>query len=152
MPVIEVETIIKAPVERVYAAAKEIERFPEFMPNVQTVEIVEREGSRTVSRWVARVEEFNRTIKWMESDEWDDGTRACTFKATEGDWDKYEGLWTFEEHPEGTRVYLKLDFDFNVPLIGPLIKGLLAKLVKANSQEMLQGLARLVAAGNGSGN
>jgi ribosome-associated toxin RatA of RatAB toxin-antitoxin module len=147
MPVIEVETIIKAPVERVYAAAKEIERFPEFMPNVQTVEVVEREGSRTVSRWVGRVEEFNRTIQWMECDEWDDGTRACTFKATEGDWDKYEGLWTFEEHPEGTRVYLKLDFDFNVPLIGPLIKGLLAKLVKANSQEMLEGLARLVAAG-----
>ena len=105
-----------------------------------------------MSRWVGRVEEFNRTIKWMERDEWDDGTRSCTFKATEGDWDKYEGLWTFEEHPEGTRVYVKLDFDFNVPLIGPLIKGLLAKLVKANSQEMLQGLARLVAAGNGSGN
>lgn len=152
MPIIEVETIIKAPVERVYAAAKEIERFPEFMPNIQEVEIVEREGSSTVSRWVGRVEEFNRTIKWMERDEWDDGTRSCTFRATEGDWDKYEGLWTFEEHPEGTRVYVKLDFDFNVPLIGPLIKGLLAKLVKANSQEMLQGLARLVAAGNGSGN
>ena len=147
MPIIEVETIINAPVQRVYAAAKEIERFPEFMPNVQTVEVVEREGSSTVSRWVGRVEEFNRTIKWMERDEWDDGTRACKFKATEGDWDKYEGLWTFEEHPDGTRVYLKLDFEFDVPLIGPLIKGLLAKLVKGNSQEMLEGLARLVAAG-----
>ena len=40
MPIIEVETIINAPVQRVYAAAKEIERFPEFMPNVQTVEVV----------------------------------------------------------------------------------------------------------------
>ena len=147
MSVIEVERIIPAPPDAVYAAAKEVERFPEFMPNVQTVEIVERSGSSTVSRWVGRVEEFNRTIKWTEQDQWDDAARACTFKATEGDWDKYEGLWTFEEHPDGTRVYLKLDFEFDVPLIGPLIKGLLAKLVKGNSQEMLEGLARLVAAG-----
>jgi len=147
MPIVEAETVIAAPPDRVYAAAKEIERFPEFMPNVQTVEIVERTGPRVVSRWVGRVEEFNRTIKWLEQDEWDDAARVCTFKATEGDWDKYEGLWTFEEHPEGTRVFLRLDFEFDVPLIGPLIKGLLAKLVKRNGEETLEGLRRLVVAG-----
>ena len=146
MPVTEAETIVPAPPERVYAAAKEIERFPEFMPNVQTVEIVERQGSRVVSRWVGRVEEFNRTIKWVEQDDWNDPERVCTFRATEGDWDKYEGVWTFEEHPDGTRVYLRLDFEFDVPLIGPLIKGLLARLVKRNSEETLEGLKRLVAA------
>jgi ribosome-associated toxin RatA of RatAB toxin-antitoxin module len=147
MPIVEAETVIAAPRERVYAAAKEIERFPEFMPNVQTVEIIERTGPRVVSRWVGRVEEFNRTIKWQEQDEWDDAARICTFRATEGDWDKYEGVWTFEEHPEGTRVYLRLDFEFDVPLIGPLIKGLLTKLVKRNGEETLEGLRRLVAAG-----
>jgi ribosome-associated toxin RatA of RatAB toxin-antitoxin module len=147
MPTVEAEKVITAPPERVYAAAKEIERFPEFMPNVKTVELVERAGPRVVSRWVAVVEEFKRTIKWTEQDEWDDAARACRFKATEGDWDKYEGLWTFEEHPQGTRVYLRLDFDFNVPLLGPLIQGLLKKLVQGNSEQMLEGLARLVAAG-----
>jgi len=147
MPTVEAETIIAAAPDRVYAAAKEIERFPEFMPNVQTVEILERVGPRVTSRWVGRVEEFNRTIKWLEQDEWDDAARVCNFKATEGDWDKYEGVWTFEEHPDGTRVYLRLAFEFDVPLIGPLIKGLLAKLVKRNSEETLEGLRRLVAAG-----
>ena len=147
MPIVEVETVIAAAPERVCAAAKEIERFPEFMPNVQTVEIVSRDGPRVVSRWVGRVEEFNRTIKWLEQDDWDDAARICTFRATEGEWDRYEGLWTFEDHPDGTRVYLRLDFDFNVPLIGPLIKGLLAKLVRGNCRETLEGLRRLVAAG-----
>ncbi|UCH36561.1 MAG: SRPBCC family protein [Armatimonadota bacterium] len=147
MPVIEVEKVIPAPPDVVYAAAKDIERFPEFMPNVQTVEILEREGSHTKSRWAGRVEEFRRTIAWVEEDDWDDARRACTFRATEGDWDKYDGVWTFDEHPDGTLVYLKLDYDFNVPLIGPLIRGLLAKLVKGNSEEMLEGLARRVAAG-----
>lgn len=146
MPVVETEAIIPAQPDTVYAAAKEVERFPEFMPNVQTVEIVEREGSRTVSRWAALVAEFNRTIKWAEEDDWDDDKRRCAFRATEGDWDKYEGVWAFEEHPQGTKVYLKLEYEFNVPLIGPLIKGLLAKLVKRNAEEMLAGLARLVAA------
>ena len=146
MPIIETEAVIPAPAECVYAAAKEIERFPEFMPNVQAVEIIERSGPCVVSRWVARVEEFNRTIKWIERDEWNDERRVCAFRATQGDWDKYEGVWGFEEHPQGTRAYIRLDFEFDVPLIGPLIKGLLARLVKRNSEETLEGLKRLVAA------
>jgi ribosome-associated toxin RatA of RatAB toxin-antitoxin module len=146
MPVVETEAIIPAPPERVYAAAKQIERFPEFMPNVQQVEIVERDGPRVVSRWVAYIEEFSRTIKWTEEDEWNDDTRVCAFRATEGDWDNYDGVWGFEEHPQGTRAYIKLDFEFNVPLIGPLIKGLLKKLVKRNADDTLEGIARMAAA------
>ena len=146
MPSIEVEVIIPAAPDRVYAAAKDIERFPEFMPNVQEVEVLERRGACVVSRWVARVEEFNRTIKWIEQDEWNDERRVCAFRATEGDWDRYEGEWGFEEHPEGTRAYINLHFEFNVPLIGPLIKGLLARLVRNNAEETLRGVARMVAA------
>lgn len=146
MSVVEVEMVIPAPPERVYAVAKEIERFPEFMPNVEKVEILARDGARVTSRWVARVEEFNRFIKWVEQDEWNDETRVCRFHATEGDWAKYDGVWGFEGHADGTRAYINLDFDFNVPLIGALLKGLLAKLVRANCEETLRGIAAMAQA------
>jgi ribosome-associated toxin RatA of RatAB toxin-antitoxin module len=146
MPVIETEAFIHAPPERVYAAAKQIERFPEFMSNVQQVEVIERSGTRVISRWVAPVKEFNRTIEWIEQDDWNDDTRIAAFRATEGDWDKYEGVWGFEEHSQGTRAYIKLDFELEVPLIGPLIKGLLKRLVLRNAEETLRGIARMVGA------
>ena len=48
---------INGPIEEVYALAKEVETFPEFMPDVKSVKIVEKsaDGSRVVSEWVGIV-------------------------------------------------------------------------------------------------
>ncbi len=140
MPEISAETSIAAPPDAVYALAKDVERFPEFLPNVQEVKITAREGSRVVSEWVGLVPEFKRTIKWVEEDTWDDAARACRFRSLSGDWDRYEGEWTFSPEGEGTRVTLALSYDYNVPLIGSLIKLLLRKLVQRNAEETLAGL------------
>jgi len=145
MPVLELERTVPAPRERVYAVAKDIERFPEFMPSVSSVRIVEH-GERQVSEWVGYIEEFKRQLKWTEEDYWDDTAQRCRFRAIAGDWDRYEGTWEFLPAGEGTLMRLRVDYDFNVPLIGALIKGLLAKLVRKNSEEMMEGIARQAAA------
>jgi len=142
MPEIFVEELVEAPVEKIYRIAQEIERFPEWMPNVKSVTILSRRGETVTGRWVARVEEFKRTIRWIQEDVWDDAQHKCTFRATEGDWDRYEGVWDFLPEEEKTRLQLRVNFEFNVPLIGPLVRGLLAKLVEKNSREMMQALAR----------
>jgi len=146
MSQVTTEVLIPADPAAVYAIAKDIEKFPEFMPSVESVRIVESDGGRRVSEWVGRVEQFNRIIKWTEEDLWDDSQRKCTFCASDGDWDKYEGVWTFEPEEAGTRVVLSLEFDLNVPLIGPLIKGVIARLVKHNCEEMLEGLRQRASA------
>lgn len=142
MPDVHAEIVIAAPPERVYALAREVERFPEFLPNVQQVTVRERDGQRTVSEWVGLVPEFKRTIKWTEEDIWDDGARSCRFRSLSGDWDRYDGVWVFEAEGEGTRVRLDIRYEYNVPLIGPLIKELLRRLVRRNAQETLEGLRR----------
>lgn len=149
MPSVESVIQIAAPPDAVYAVAKDVERFPEFLPDVESVKVVARDGGRVVSEWVGVVREFNRTLKWTEEDEWDDDARRCLFRATEGDWDRYQGDWTFEPDGAGTRVQLTLDFDFNVPLIGPLIRGVLAKLVKKNCDRMLEAIKARVEEGAG---
>lgn len=147
MPEVQSEVFVAAPVERVWELAKEVEAFPEFLPNVQQVVVREREelpgrGVRTVSEWVGLVPEFRRTIKWTEEDIWEEGPRVCRFRCLEGDWSRYEGEWSFAEEGEGTRVRLRIAYDYQVPLIGPLIKQLLHKLVARNAEETLEGLRR----------
>ena len=140
MPEIIIEEIANAPVDVVYATAKDIERFPEWMPDMESITVVSREGNKVVSKWVGRVDEFKRFLRWTEEDLWDDDKKTCVFRTLEGDWDKYEGEWNFISEGDQTRMRMRLDFEFNVPLIGPLIKGLLAKLVEKNSRGMLQAL------------
>lgn len=144
MPDVHAEILIEAPPERVYAVAKDVERFSEFLPNVEQVTIREREGNRVVSEWVGLVPEFKRTLRWVEEDLWDDAALACRFRCLSGDWDRYEGTWTFSPEEGQARVRLDISYDYNVPLIGPLIKQLLRKLVARNAEETLAGLKRQV--------
>lgn len=140
MPDVTAEIHIAADPDRVYHLAKDIERFPEFLPNVQQVTITARDGGRVVSEWAGLVPEFKRTIKWTEEDTWDDASRSCRFRLLSGDWDRYDGAWTFVAKEGGTQVQLTISYEYNVPLIGALIKQLLRKLVQRNAEETLTGL------------
>ncbi len=147
MPDVHAEIVINAPLNRVYALAKEIERLPDFLPSLEKVTIREREGSRVVSEWVGLIPEFRRTIKWVEEDVWDDAACRCEFKSVSGDWDRYDGVWAFSAEGEGARVSLDINYNYDVPLIGPLIKKLLHKLVARSAQETLEGLRRMAVEG-----
>ncbi len=137
MATVESTIEIEAPVDEVYAIARDVERFPEFMDDVEDVEILEDEGERRVSHWVGLIEEFNRTLEWTEEDFWDDEEHSCTFEMLEGDFTAYSGLWTFEESEHGTLAKLVVDYEYSVPLIGPLIKKLLHRKVQENCDNML---------------
>lgn len=138
MPVVKAVVEVAAPLERVFALARNIEAFPEFMPDVQEVEIVEPEAEgRQVSRWVGVVKEFKRTITWTEEDYWDEATHSCRFAQVEGDFAVYQGTWDFNERDGKTEVVLKLEYEYDVPLIGNLIKKLLMRKMQENCDNML---------------
>lgn len=131
---------IKAPIDAVYALAKDVERFPEIMPDVDSVEVVSREGSRLVTRWVGNIRQFNRKLKWEEWDEWNDSDYSCEFEQTEGDFTVYRGGWKFTTDGATTTAQLTVEFELHVPLVGALIKNVVAKLTKANCEGMLEAL------------
>ncbi|MFB3882123.1 MAG: type II toxin-antitoxin system RatA family toxin [Armatimonadota bacterium] len=147
MPEVHAEVVIDAPLARVYALAKDIERLPDFLPSLEKVTIRSREGSAVVSEWVGLIQEFRRQIRWVEEDVWDDEACRCQFRSVSGDWDRYDGVWSFSEQGEGTRVALDISYEYNVPLIGPLIRKLLHMLVERSAQETLDGLRRMAAEG-----
>lgn len=143
MPTVNSGITIRADIDRVYSLARDVERFPEFMPDVESVKIVEDDGAgHTVSEWVGKIKQFNRTLKWTEEDYWNDSEKLCTFTQLKGDFTEYGGVWKFESTNDGqeTQALLTIDYSFDVPLIGSLIKGVLQKLVQQNCDNMLQSL------------
>jgi coenzyme Q-binding protein COQ10 len=93
MPRVQNEILIDADVETVYHTAKDVERFPEFMPDVKSLRVLERseDGRRTVVEWVGLIPEFKTTIKWVEEDLWDDAAHTCDFNLVRGDFKSYGG-------------------------------------------------------------
>ncbi|HTX59396.1 MAG TPA: SRPBCC family protein [Verrucomicrobiae bacterium] len=138
MPYVETAIAIAAPAQLVYELAKDQERFPQFMPDVETVKVLEHHADRVVTRWKTLVEEA--PIEWTEEDRFDDAARRIDYKLLEGDLDKFEGAWTFEERDGLTHVVLGVDYDFGVPTLAELIGPTLQKKVRENSEMMLAAL------------
>lgn len=130
---------INGPIDQVYALAKNVEAFPEFMPDVKSINVIERseDGNRLVTEWVGIVKEFRTTIKWTEEDIWDDQAHTCTFTLVKGDYTKYAGKWTFTDLGGKTRFDSEIEVEYDVPLVGALIKGIIAKKMKENVDNML---------------
>ncbi len=137
---------IKGALEDVYSLAKQIEAFPEFMPDVKSVKILEKseDGCRTVSEWVGIVKEFKTTLKWVEEDIWNDTDHTCTFSLVKGDYGKYSGEWKFTDIGGATRWDSVIDFEYDIPLIGPLIKGIIVNKMRENVENMLAALKRKI--------
>lgn len=146
MAQVESSIQIDGPIEAVYALARNIESFPEFMPDLKSVLVIERsdDGSRIVSEWVGIVKEFKTTVKWTEEDIWDDDARTCTFSLVKGDYSKYSGKWTFVDLGGRTRFDSSIEVEYDVPLVGALIKGLIAKKMKENVENMLAAIKKEV--------
>ncbi|MBS1723745.1 MAG: SRPBCC family protein [Armatimonadetes bacterium] len=137
MPTVETTTWIDAPLERVYSIAKRNEDFPNFMKDVLSLTVVEREGTKTVSDWVGLVSAFGLKVRWRQEDDWDDDGHECRFRQLKGDYDKLEGTWSFKDENGGTRFDSVVDYEYNVPTIGALVKKVIHGLVVKNLEDTL---------------
>ncbi|MDX1934565.1 MAG: SRPBCC family protein [Capsulimonadales bacterium] len=140
MPRIESGIVIRAPRERVIAVARDNESFPEFMEDVHSVVVRERsdDGRRVVSDWVGIVPRFGNKIRWTEEDIWDTEAGTCTFRQVSGDYDRFEGIWTFTaDGDETTRFDSVLEYQLEIPLVGSIIKAIVDKTMRNNLEATL---------------
>jgi coenzyme Q-binding protein COQ10 len=139
---VERDILIEGPIEAVYALARDMEGYPAFMPDVESVKVISKSGPETVTEWETSVD--GTPILWTEKDFFDDENYTITYQLIEGDLDKFEGMWKFESTPKGTRVTLTVDYDFGIPELTNLIGPTLAQKVGENSQMMLEGMKRRI--------
>ncbi len=143
MPHIENSVLVNAPLETVFAAARDQGSFPQFMPDVESLIVTERspDGSRIVSDWVAVASDFKLKVRWTEEDIWDEAAHELRFKQLKGDYTAYGGLWKFtEDSPGVTRFQSEIDYDLEIPLIGALLKAVVARLMRDNTQKVLDAI------------
>ena len=137
MPRITQDIEIDAPIATVYRIARDVEAFPQFMADLQALKVLERDpdGARTVTEWVGLIREFKMTVKWTQEDRWDDAAWRDDFKLIKGDMDQMEGYWQFSPQGENrTRFESVVDYEYEVPLIGAMVKSLIRKKMTENLQ------------------
>ncbi|MGE0002117.1 MAG: type II toxin-antitoxin system RatA family toxin [Fimbriimonadaceae bacterium] len=140
MPTVETTSWIDAPIERVYEIAKQNEDFPDFMDDVRSVTVIERDGPRVVTDWEGVVPTFGLKVKWRQEDVWDDASYRCEFRQLEGDYDAMSGSWQMSEENGGTRFDSVVDYEYKIPGIGPLVTKVVHSLVVKNLAGVLQAL------------
>lgn len=142
MPYVEVMLDVSSKPDKIYPILKEMTRYPEFMPDLISVELLDRKENTTLTRWVSNVD--GKIIKWTELDIFDDQNLHISYKQIEGDLRKFEGEWILTPNAAGTEIKLTVDFEFGVPMIAGLLNPILKKKVKDNSMNMLKAIkARL---------
>ncbi|NCD07994.1 MAG: cyclase [Negativicutes bacterium] len=135
MPYVETKTLIKGQINDIYNIVKNMEAYPGFMHDLESVEIIERGNDYTISHWVSNVD--GRRIVWTERDTFFDNENRIVYKQTEGDLKKMEGEWRLKNSDEGVEVVLAVDFEFGIPMIAGLLNPILKKKVRDNSENML---------------
>lgn len=143
MAKVSASLVIEGSATAVYEKAKDIERLAQFLPDLEEVRVLRKEGQEVDSFWKGRFQ--RREVKWTERDLWDDAKRECQFFILEGDFKTYKGVWKFEEAGEGkTKVELEIEYDLGLPLVGALISAFLRKKMEENAQAMLLALKKSV--------
>lgn len=142
MPYVESEIYIDAKPEAAYSFARDMEKFPEYMRDVEEVNVLERNGTGTITEWVTNID--GTPLIWTEEDKFDDEARVISYKMIEGDLDKFEGDWQFMEKDGGCLVKLGVDYDFGMPSLTDLIGPTLEQKVRENSEMMLGGMKEII--------
>ena len=142
MPYIEEQILINGDIDRVFDIASDMESYPTYMPDVESVTILDCDENTTRTEWVTNVE--GTPIIWIEIDEFDRAKYEIRYRLTEGDLDKFEGAWRFGRVGKQTKVTLGVDYDFGIPNLTELIGPTLDVKVRENSQMMLQGMKSFI--------
>src|SRR5438093_12956086 len=66
---------IRAPLDRVYGLAKDVEAFPTFMPDVESIRVLERKGNHTFTVWGGVVDD--RRVRCVEDAARADARHRC---------------------------------------------------------------------------
>jgi coenzyme Q-binding protein COQ10 len=138
VPFVEVSKIIAAPKVQLYESLKDMEKYPEFMKDLKSVTILERQENTTLTAWETVL--VGRTIKWVEKDIFDDENQHIRYQQVSGDLQKFEGEWILTEADGGTKVTLTVDFEFGIPMVAGLLNPVAKMMIKENSENMLAAL------------
>ena len=125
--------------ENAWNILRDYTRYPEFMENVDKVEIIERNGNVGMSRWFITVEDA--PLAWIEKDLFDTPNYQIAFQSIEGDFDNINGRWSIIDNIDsGIAINFELQYNLGIPVIEEVLGHILQEKMKANLDTMMVGV------------
>ena len=110
--------IMRAPKQRIFETAADLEKWPTFLPHYRFIQYYERGADRNIVRMAARRDFI--PISWVSEEIIDRSKLEVRFRHLKA-WTKgMEVIWSFVETNEGTRVSIAHDLCFRVPALAPV--------------------------------
>lgn len=137
---ITITRVVPAEKWRVIRLVTKVEDFPEYIPSIKEVSILEKTRHMMKTKW--RVEIDKIPITWTEEDSLILKYNAICFRIIEGDLSEFKGEWVFKNHPGGTEVTINVFFRVDIPAIKDLMSHYLKKMITRNFEAILDGIER----------
>lgn len=106
----------------------ELERYPDFVDEVRSVVVHERNGDTLVSEW--EIYFRNGPLRWTEADYVQPAQRRIVFEQTTGDFEVFRGSWHVGPSLEGCAVTFEATFDFGIPSLAGVLEPIATKVLK----------------------
>jgi len=137
---IKLSKIIPAQKWRVIRLLTKIWEFPNYIPSVKEVTVIEKTRHMMRTKW--RVHVDNVPINWIEEDVLRLNENTIYFKAIEGDLEKFDGEWKFRDHPQGTEITVNVYLKVGIPAIKDFADAYIKKILTRNFEAILEALER----------
>jgi ribosome-associated toxin RatA of RatAB toxin-antitoxin module len=142
MPDVELDMEIRAPIQRVWDAVVDIERYPESMDSVRWARVLEVE-SPELRRTAWSVTLKGAVLEWEEDERHDHEEHVVVFHQVRGDMEIFEGSWVLSEcGPDRTHVRLTVTFEIGIPLLADMLNPVAQRSLRDNCADMLVGVER----------
>lgn len=144
MPTVELEIDIQAPIERVWDAVIDIEKYPETMESVRWVKLLPSpDPDPTVRHSAWSVNLKGSILEWEVDEQLDHEAHVFHSRQRSGDMETYEGSWIVTEIAPGvTRARLEITFEIGIPLLADMLNPVAVRSLRENSTDMLRGIER----------
>jgi ribosome-associated toxin RatA of RatAB toxin-antitoxin module len=128
----------------VYATLADFERYPALCDAVRSVAIIERSGSRTVSKW--EVTFRAGLLRWTEEDTFDPAALSITFRQLDGDIAVFDGSWQCldpqgrDAATKGSEIAFDARLDMGIPSLADALEPIAVRTLIDNIVSIVRGL------------
>jgi uncharacterized membrane protein len=133
-------TVIKAPVERCYEVAADIERYPDWAADIKEATVLSRDDEGRPLRVAFRTAAMGRSTNYTLEYDYSDAPHRLSWRQVEGDITKrLDGSYVFTPHPDdpgSTEVAYTLEVDPVIPLPGFVKRRAEAKILRTALPEL----------------
>lgn len=124
------DIIIRAPLQRIFETAADLEQWPAILPHYRYIHYYERGPARSVVKMAAT--RSGIPIAWTSEQIIDRERTEVRFKHLKAFTKGMEVVWLFNETPDGVHVQIVHDLQFRVRALAPLADWMIGEFFIGN--------------------